>query len=170
MVPLVETREQAEMLVAACRYRPEGRRGLGFSVAHDDYTGRRGAPKIQAANDAILTIALIESARGIENADAILSVPGLDLGWLGHYDLSDSMGFAGDFDDPRYRAPSSAARGRDRGGQAAGLARARRRRGAQDALARGIPVHLHRAEVARVAKCAGAGVRACAQGVAPAAP
>ena len=63
---------------------------------------------MQAANDAILTIALIESARGVENAEAILATPGLDLGWLGHYDLSDSLGCAGGFDDPRYHgAPSN---------------------------------------------------------------
>ena len=65
---MIETREQAETLVAACRYRPEGRRGLGFGVAHDSYTGGAARPKMAAANDAILTIALIESARGVENA------------------------------------------------------------------------------------------------------
>jgi len=104
MAPMIETREQAETLVAACRYRPEGRRGLGFGVSHDRYTGGAARPKMRAANAAILTIALIESARGVENAEAILTTPGLDLGWLGHYDLSDSLGCAEDFDDPRYIA------------------------------------------------------------------
>ena len=104
MAPMIETREQAETLIAACRYRPEGRRGLGFSVSHDRYTGGAAGPKMQAANEAILTIALIESARGVANAEEILATPGLDLGWLGHYDLSDSLGCAEDFDDPRYSA------------------------------------------------------------------
>jgi len=104
MAPMMETREQAESLVAACRYRPEGRRGLAFGVAHDRYTGGAAVPKMQAANEAILTIALIESARGVDNAEAILATPGLDLGWLGHYDLSDSLGCAEDFEDPRYIA------------------------------------------------------------------
>jgi len=104
MAPMIETREQAETLVAACRYRPEGRRGLGFSVSHDRYAGGAARPKMQAANEAILTIALVESARGVENAEAILATPGLDLGWLGHYDLSDSLGCAEDFNDPRYLA------------------------------------------------------------------
>ncbi len=104
MAPMIETREQAETLVAACRYRPEGRRGLGFSVSHDRYTGGAARPKMQAANEAILTIALIESSRGVENAEAILATPGLDLGWLGHYDLSDSLGCAEDFNNPRYLA------------------------------------------------------------------
>ena len=104
MAPMIETREQAETLVAACRYRPEGRRGLGFRVSHDRYTGGAARPKMQAANEAILTIALIESSRGVENAEAILATPGLDLGWLGHYDLSDSLGCAEDFNNPRYLA------------------------------------------------------------------
>ena len=103
MTPLMETREQAELLVASCRYRPEGRRGLGFSVAHDRYTGGAAKPKIEAANESILTIALIESARGVENAEAILATPGIDLGWVGHYDLSDSLSCVEDFDDPRYQ-------------------------------------------------------------------
>ncbi len=103
MTPLMETREQAETLVAACRYRPEGRRGLGFSVAHDRYTGGTASPKMRAANDAILTIALVESARGVDNAEGILGTSGLDLGWIGHYDLSDSLGCVEDFDNPRYR-------------------------------------------------------------------
>lgn len=104
MAPMVETREDSEALVAACRYRPEGRRGLGFGVSHDHYTAGAARPKIDAANAAIITIALIESARGVDNADAILATPGLDLAWLGHYDLSDSLGCVEDFADPRYRA------------------------------------------------------------------
>src|SRR5436190_13675634 len=104
MAPLIETREQAEALVAACRYRPQGQRGLGFSISHDRYTGGSARAKMQAANEAILTIALIESARGVENAEAILATQGLDMGWLGHYDLSDSLGCAEQFGDPRFLA------------------------------------------------------------------
>lgn len=104
MVPLVETVEQAREIVAACRYRPEGRRGLGFSVAHDDYAGGDVAPKIAVANQRTLVIALIESEKGIANADAIMAVPGIDVGWLGHYDLTDSMGFAADFSRPEFDA------------------------------------------------------------------
>ena len=104
VAPIVETRAQAEHLADACRYRPLGKRGLGFSLAHDRYTGGPVGPKMAAANEAILTIALIESAKGVDAADEILSVPGIDMGWLGHFDLSDSLGCPGDFDDPRYIA------------------------------------------------------------------
>jgi 2-keto-3-deoxy-L-rhamnonate aldolase RhmA len=62
------------------------------------------APRWTRANDAVITIALIESARGIDNAKSILATPGLDLAWLGHYDLSDSLECVEAFDDPRYVA------------------------------------------------------------------
>jgi 2-keto-3-deoxy-L-rhamnonate aldolase RhmA len=122
MVPLVETREQAEAIVAACRYRPEGRRGLGFSMAHDDYGTGPVPEKIKAANERTLVIVLIESARGIENAEAIMSVPGIDVGWLGHYDLTDSMGIAGDFAHPDFhRAVDALLAACARNGKAAGI-------------------------------------------------
>ena len=108
MVPFMETREQAAALASWCRYRPQGTRGLAFGIAHDGYGTGAVPAKMQAANDAILTIALIESARGVENAQAILSVDGIDLGWLGHYDLSDSLGCVEQFADPRYIAAEAA--------------------------------------------------------------
>ena len=104
MAPLVETREHAEILVNACRYRPLGRRGLAFGLAHDGYAPGAARAKMDAANESVLTIALIESAKGIENCDAILATPGLDLAWIGHFDLSDSLGCVEAFDDPVYVA------------------------------------------------------------------
>ncbi len=122
MVPLVETKAQAEAIVSWCRYRPLGKRGLGFSVAHDDYSGGDVNAKIAEANDRNLVIALIESETGIANADAILSVAGIDVGWLGHYDLSDSMGIPGQFADPRFvRAVAEFVAACERHGKAPGF-------------------------------------------------
>jgi 2-keto-3-deoxy-L-rhamnonate aldolase RhmA len=102
MVPMVETREQAEQLAAWCRYRPEGRRGLGFGSGHDDYSSGDVVAKAKEENARTLTIALIETAIGMENAEQILSVPGIDVGWLGHYDLTNSMGITAQFDHPAF--------------------------------------------------------------------
>jgi 2-keto-3-deoxy-L-rhamnonate aldolase RhmA len=104
MVPMLETQAQAEQLVAHCRYRPAGRRGLGFGVGHDDY--RRGdvTAKAREVNERTLVIALVETATGIANVDAILSVEGIDVGWLGHYDLTNSMGITAEFDRPEFDA------------------------------------------------------------------
>lgn len=98
MAPMVETQEQAENLAKWCRYRPEGVRGLGFGVAHDDYRGSDIIQKIRQENERTIVIALVESAKGIENADAVLGVPGIDVGWLGHYDLTNTMGITAEFD------------------------------------------------------------------------
>jgi 2-keto-3-deoxy-L-rhamnonate aldolase RhmA len=102
MVPMVEPREQAEKIAAWCRYRPEGVRGLAFNLAHDDYEGGEVEAKMRAANERTLVIALIETKTGIDNADAILAVPGVDVGWLGHFDLSNTMGITGQFDHPEF--------------------------------------------------------------------
>ena len=103
MAPMLETAQQARDLVSWSRYRPEGTRGLAFGLAHDDYRAGSVAPAVRAANEAVLTIALIETATGLANAREILAVPGLDLGWLGHFDMTDSLGITGQFDHPRYQ-------------------------------------------------------------------
>jgi 2-keto-3-deoxy-L-rhamnonate aldolase RhmA len=56
------------------------------------------------ANERTLVIALVETARGIENIEAIMATPGIDVGWMGHYDLTDSMGITAQFDHPLFVA------------------------------------------------------------------
>jgi 2-keto-3-deoxy-L-rhamnonate aldolase RhmA len=102
MVPMVESAAQAQAMVEYCRYRPLGKRGLAFGLAHDRYRPGPTRATMAAANEAILTIAMIETAAGLRNAAAILGTPGIDLGWLGHFDLTDSMGIVGEFDHPRF--------------------------------------------------------------------
>ncbi|MCC6718225.1 MAG: hypothetical protein IT555_10090 [Acetobacteraceae bacterium] len=102
MVPMVETPEQAAAMVQWCRYRPLGKRGLAFGLAHDDWHPNAPRPYMDAANQAILTIAMIETAAGLQNVRRILATPGIDIGWLGHFDLSDSLGITGDFTHPRF--------------------------------------------------------------------
>ena len=104
MAPMVETAEQAATLVASTRYPPAGRRGAAFQVAHDDFAAGPVADKIAAANARTLVIALIETARGIANVDAIAATPGVDVLWLGHFDLTNSMGIPGQFEHPDYLA------------------------------------------------------------------
>ena len=65
MVPMIETREQAENLASWCRYRPDGVRGLGFSTSHDDYKGGDIIEAMRLENERTLVIALIETATGI---------------------------------------------------------------------------------------------------------
>jgi 2-keto-3-deoxy-L-rhamnonate aldolase RhmA len=101
MVPRVETRQQAEDIVSQLKYAPMGRRGVALGIAHDLY--RAGTPEFFAqANEEIAVILLLETAKAFENLDEIISVPGVDVAWMGHYDLTVSMGIPGQFDHPRF--------------------------------------------------------------------
>jgi 2-keto-3-deoxy-L-rhamnonate aldolase RhmA len=105
MVPMVETPEQAKAIVDCTKYPPAGRRGAAFNVAaHDDYSGGAETDKIAQANARTMVIALVETAKGIENVDAIAAVDGVDVVWLGHYDLTNFMGIPGQFDNPKFHA------------------------------------------------------------------
>jgi len=101
MVPRVETRAQAEEVVAQLKYAPAGRRGVALGIAHDLY--RAGGSEFFArANDETVVILLLETVRAFENLDEIVSVPGVDIAWMGHYDLTTSMGIPAQFDHPRF--------------------------------------------------------------------
>jgi 2-keto-3-deoxy-L-rhamnonate aldolase RhmA len=102
MVPMVESADQAGKIVQSARYPPQGRRGAAFGIAHDDYTGGNLVEKIASANTETLLIAQIETARGLENADQIAAVPGIDVLWIGQFDLTNSLGIPGQFDHPRF--------------------------------------------------------------------
>jgi 2-dehydro-3-deoxyglucarate aldolase/4-hydroxy-2-oxoheptanedioate aldolase len=104
MVPMVETPEQARRIVEFTKYPPAGKRGAAFGVAHDDYTGGDIVAKMRAANDETMIIALIESVQGIENVEAIAAVEGIDVLWLGHFDLTNSQGIPGQFTHPAFLA------------------------------------------------------------------
>jgi 2-keto-3-deoxy-L-rhamnonate aldolase RhmA len=104
MVPMVETAAQAREIVSATRYPPAGRRGAAFGVAHDDYLSGSVADKIAAANERTMVIALVETAEGIKNVDEIAAVDGIDVIWLGHFDLTNFMGIPAQFQHPDYLA------------------------------------------------------------------
>jgi 4-hydroxy-2-oxoheptanedioate aldolase len=100
--PQVETRAQAEATVRAVRYAPDGRRGYGPTYAALRW-GVSNLEYLQLANDAVLNVVLIESLAGVEALDDILAVRGLDVVAVARGDLSQSLGVAGQFDDPRLR-------------------------------------------------------------------
>jgi 2-keto-3-deoxy-L-rhamnonate aldolase RhmA len=103
MVPMVDTREQAERIVSFTRYPPGGRRGAAFGFAHDDYQGGDVKAKIAAIHERTLVICMIETRAGLENVEAIAAVPGVDVLWLGHFDLTNFLGIPADFAHPAYR-------------------------------------------------------------------
>jgi 2-keto-3-deoxy-L-rhamnonate aldolase RhmA len=104
MVPMVESEEQARTIVQACRYPPVGRRGAAFGFAQCDYLGGDVGEKIRQSHERTMVIAQIETERGLENVEAIAAVDGIDVLWVGHFDLSNFMGIPGQFSDPRFDA------------------------------------------------------------------
>lgn len=101
---MVESAEEAAELVSFCRYPPHGRRGAMFGAAHDDYRAPYAPETLQAANDRLLLLALIETVRGLENVERIAAVDGIDGVHLGQGDLSVDLGIPGRNEDPRIQA------------------------------------------------------------------
>lgn len=102
MVPMVESAQQAKDIVEYCHYPPQGRRGAAFGFAHDHYEPGDPAKKITVANDEILVIAQVETERGLANVNEIAAVPGVDVLWIGQFDLTNFLGIAGQFTHPTY--------------------------------------------------------------------
>ncbi len=104
MVPMVEGVEQARDIVRFCHYPPHGQRGAAFGVAHDDYTPGPVADKLAAARRRTQVIVQIETPRGAAAADDIAAIDGVDVLWLGHFDMTNFMGIPGQFEHPDYLA------------------------------------------------------------------
>jgi len=93
--PMVNTREDAQRLVAYTHYAPQGTRSFG-PVRAALYGG---ADYPSAADDTIVAFAMIETAQALDNLDAIMSVEGLDAIYVGPSDLSLALGCKPNFDD-----------------------------------------------------------------------
>jgi 2-dehydro-3-deoxyglucarate aldolase/4-hydroxy-2-oxoheptanedioate aldolase len=104
MVPMVESAEQARHIVECAWYPPHGRRGAAFGFAHDDFDTGPPAEKMPKLRARTLLIAQIETERGLAEVDAIAAVDGIDVLWVGHFDLTNFMGIPGAFDDARFEA------------------------------------------------------------------
>ena len=91
-------------------------------IKHMYYPPRTPAAALAAANRRIGMAALIETAEGVDNVEASAAVPGVDCLWLGHFDLSASLGIPGQFDHPDFvRAERRIRRAARRHGKALGF-------------------------------------------------
>lgn len=102
IVPMINTKEDAEAAVNAVKYPPIGTRGVGLARAQgygfnfDEYAA--------TINEESVVIAQIEHIEAVDNLEAILSVDGIDGCIIGPYDLSGSLGMPGNFDHPKVEA------------------------------------------------------------------
>jgi len=99
IVPMIDTPEQAAEVVRAVKYPPEGRRGLGTSLAR---AARWNTVPgyLQKANDEMLVVVQAETVTALDNLQAIAGTPGIDGVFIGPSDLSASMGHTGNVAHP----------------------------------------------------------------------
>lgn len=102
MAPMISTVAQAQAMVDAVKYFPQGKRGVGLQMAHDNYRGAPVADALANSNDRTGILCLIETAEGANNADQIAAIPAVDCLWVGHFDLSVSLGIPGNFGHPKF--------------------------------------------------------------------
>jgi 2-dehydro-3-deoxyglucarate aldolase/4-hydroxy-2-oxoheptanedioate aldolase len=102
MVPIVSSVAQAKAVLDAAKYWPAGTRGVALGLAHERYA-MRGDPlldRFAEQNERTVVILQVEDPRGADAASDIAALPGVDMLWLGHNDLSVAMNKPGAFDDP----------------------------------------------------------------------
>ncbi len=98
-VPQIESADQAREVIARARFAPLGTRGVCRFVRAADYSSLDRFDYFKEANEAII-ILQIEGQQAIEQLDAILNVEGIDIIFIGPYDLSQSVGVPGQIENP----------------------------------------------------------------------
>lgn len=102
MVPNVKSGEQAQVIVDAAKYTPLGGRGLITGAAHSDWKSVNAREFMEESNANTAIICQIESQEGLDNLEDIASTAGVDVLWVGHGDLTNSLGIVGQYHHPRF--------------------------------------------------------------------
>jgi 2-keto-3-deoxy-L-rhamnonate aldolase RhmA len=103
MVPAVESPDEARLVADSARFPPAGRRGFGM-LFRDQWSPEGVPATIEHVNREVMTLVQIETAAGLESVAEIAAVDGVDVLWIGHFDLSASLGIPGDFGDETFTA------------------------------------------------------------------
>jgi 4-hydroxy-2-oxoheptanedioate aldolase len=103
-IPQIASIESARTAVSASRFHPLGMRGFNPFVRAADFSALPTPDFLARANDDVALILQIESAAGLEAADGILDIAGIDALFIGPYDLSQSLGLPGETSHPRVLA------------------------------------------------------------------
>lgn len=100
MIPQIDTAEQARTAVAAAKFSPVGNRGTCRFVRSAGYGAIPGSQYFSRAQETVV-IVQAEGSKAVKNLDEILDVPGIDIVFVGPYDLSSSLGLIGQIDHPK---------------------------------------------------------------------
>ncbi|KAF8655471.1 hypothetical protein AX16_003060 [Volvariella volvacea WC 439] len=99
LVPMVSTEAKAKQIVSDSKFPPQGRRGFGSPFAHTNW-GVSVSDYLGTANESVIVMIQIENVEGVENVEAIATVDGIDVLFIGPYDLSLSLGYPPPSPDP----------------------------------------------------------------------
>ena len=102
-VPQIKSIADAEQAVQAMKFAPVGRRGLCRNVRAARFSARDRFAYLEESNRDTVLVIQIESKEGVENLEEILSIPELDVIFIGPFDLSQSYGIPGQVDHPELR-------------------------------------------------------------------
>ena len=101
IIPSVASREEIEQVVSWSKYSPVGNRSFG--VARAQGYGFNFSDYVEQWNETSVLIAQIETIKGVENLEKILSCEQVDAVMIGPYDLSGSLGIPGELDHPKVK-------------------------------------------------------------------
>ena len=104
LLPMAASAAEMREVSSYMKYPPAGVRGVALGIAHDRYAAGPPAEALAAANVRTVCIPLIETVEGVADVEAIAALPEVDLLWIGHFDLSCSLGVPGAFDHPDFLA------------------------------------------------------------------
>jgi len=103
MAPNVRNPEEAKKVLDSMKYAPKGHRGIGFARAHTDFKGVKDPQQYMDEINQHSTFACqIESQEAIDKIEEIAAIDGVDILWIGHFDLSNDMGIVGQIKHPRF--------------------------------------------------------------------
>ncbi|MHA1157973.1 MAG: HpcH/HpaI aldolase family protein [Alphaproteobacteria bacterium] len=113
-VPQINTIEDAQRVIHAAKYAPLGARGMSVFTRAGDYYAGQGVGHTDKQNDETMIVVHIEGQRGLDNLDEIMTVEGIDVLFLGPYDISQSLGVPGDVRSAKVEAALKEAAGKAR--------------------------------------------------------
>jgi 2-keto-3-deoxy-L-rhamnonate aldolase RhmA len=128
MVPAVESPDEARLIADSARFPPRGRRGVGL-IHRGDWRDEGLPATLARIDDETIVLVQIETAAGVEAVEEIAAVDGIDLLWIGHFDLTTSLGIPGEFTSPVFEAAVERVLAAGRGEREAGRNRRRERGG-----------------------------------------
>jgi 2-keto-3-deoxy-L-rhamnonate aldolase RhmA len=103
IAPRIETVDEAQRIARACRFAPRGQRSQTSQVPQFGMRPTPAAELNPALDDAVIVQMLLETPKGIANADAIAAVDGVDMLAIGANDFTTEIGAPGHYEDPRVR-------------------------------------------------------------------